>query len=149
MARGDLFVFDDALAYMLDGGWEAADEIWIGLVTDDPVNVNDDVPAYVVGGTTNYAAVVAGGNYALGGFLLATWGNMIVEVGGVMTFDDTDASVTWDQDPANPDTAEWAIIYNDTQANFAIAAIDLDGPIIMTAGDLTITWNGSGIFTIS
>jgi len=149
MARGDLFVFDEALAYMLDGGWETADEIWIGIVTDDPVNVDDAVPAYAAGGTTNYTAIATAGNYAAGGFLLAAWGAMCIEAGGTLTFDDTDASVTWDQDGANPQDGEWAVIYNDTQANYCIAAIDLDGPIDMQAGDLTITWNASGIFTIS
>ena len=27
MARGDVTVFEEALAYMIDGGWEAADDI--------------------------------------------------------------------------------------------------------------------------
>ena len=149
MARGDLFVFDEALAYMIDGGWEPADEIWIGIVTNDPVNVTDAVPAYAAGGTTNYAAIATAGTYAAGGLLLDTLANMVVEAAGVMTFNDTGASVTWAQAALNPATAMFAIIYNDTQANYAIAMIDLDGPIDMTAGDLTITWNGSGIFTIT
>ena len=53
MARGDLTVFEEAKATMLDGGWEAADEIWIGLVTDVCV-VSDANPHYAAGGTTNY-----------------------------------------------------------------------------------------------
>ena len=27
MARGDLIVFNEALAFMLDGGWESTDDI--------------------------------------------------------------------------------------------------------------------------
>jgi hypothetical protein len=51
MARGDVSVFGEAKA-TIDGGWEAADEIWLGLVTNDPaVVVSDAVPAYAAGGT--------------------------------------------------------------------------------------------------
>ncbi len=148
MARGDLIVFEEAKGYMLDGGWEAADEIWIGLVTDTCL-VADAVPAYGAGGTTNYTAIATAGNYAAGGLLLDTLANMVIEAAGVMTFDDTGASVTWAQHGSNPQDADHAVIYNDTQANYCIAMIDLDGPIDMQAGGLTITWNASGIFTIT
>lgn len=148
MARGDLEVFEEAMGYMFDGGWEGTDEIWIGLVTSTPL-VADPLPAYAAGGTTNYTAIATAGEYAAGGLLLDTWANMIVEAAGVVTFDDTGASVTWAQNAASPQTAEYAVIYNDTQSNYCIAFIDLDGPIDMQAGDLTITWNASGIFTVT
>ena len=149
MARGDLTVFEEAKAYIIDGGWEAADQIWLGLVTNSPaVVVSDAVPAYGSGGTTNYTAIATAGNYAAGGELLDTLGNMVVEAAGVMTFDDTGASVTWAQHASNPQTAMFGIIYHNT-SKLAIAMIDLAGPIDMQAGDLTITWNGSGIFTIT
>ena len=149
MARGDLSVFEEAKAYLVDGGWEAADEIWVGLVTNSPaVVVSDAVPAYASGGTTNYTAIATAGNYAAGGELLDTLGNMVTEAAGVMTFDDTGASVTWAQHASNPQTAMFAIVYHKT-TNKAIAMIDLAGPIDMRAGDLTITWNASGLFTIT
>ena len=147
MALGDLTVFEEAKAYMLDGGWEAADEIWIGIVTDVCV-VSDPVPAYAAGGTTNYTAIATAGNYAAGGLLLDTLGNMVTEAAGVMTFNDTGASVTWAQNGASPQNGDHAVIYHKT-TGLCIAMIDLDGPIDMQAGDLTITWNGSGIFTIT
>lgn len=147
MARGDLIVFEEAKAFMLDTDLLAADEIWIGLVTDVCL-VDDPLPAYAAGGTTNYTAIATAGNYAAGGLLLDTIANMVVEAGGVMTFDDTGASVTWAQDGANPQNADHAVIYNKT-TGLAYVMIDLDGPIDMQAGDLTITWNGSGIFTIT
>ena len=147
MARGDLTVFEEAKAYMIDGGWEAADEIWIGLVTDVCV-VSDPLPAYGAGGTTNYTAIATAGEYAAGGLLLDTLANMVTEAGGVMTFDDTGASVTWAQNGASPQNADHAVIYHKT-TGLCIAMIDLDGPIDMQAGDLTITWHGSGIFTIT
>ena len=50
----------------------------------------------------------------------------------------------------NPANAYYAIIYNYTDAaKDALAFVDLNGPIDMTAGDLTITWNASGLFTIT
>lgn len=148
MARGDLLVFEEAKAYMIDGGWEPADEIWVGLVTSTPA-AGDAVPAYAAGGTTNYTAIATAGAYGAGGLLLDTLANCVVEAAGVMTFDDTGASVTWAQNGASPQDAEFAVIYNDDQLNYCIAFIDLDGPIDMQAGDLTITWNGSGMFTIT
>ena len=147
MARGDVTVFEEAKATIIKGGWEPADEIWIGIVTDVCVG-SDAVPAYAAGGTTNYTAIATAGNYAAGGLLLDTLANMVVEAGGTMTFNDTGASVTWAQDGANPQNGDHAVIYHKT-TGLCIAMIDLDGPIDMQAGDLTITWHGSGIFTIT
>jgi len=147
MARGDVTVFEEAKATIIEGGWEPADEIWIGIVTDVCV-ASDAVPAYAAGGTTNYTAIATAGNYAAGGLLLDTLANMVTEAGGVMTFDDTGASVTWAQDGANPQNGDHAVIYHKT-SGLCIVMIDLDGPIDMQAGDLTITWHGSGIFTIT
>ena len=147
MARGDLTVFEEAKATLLEGGWEPADEIWIGLVTDVCV-VSDAVPAYAAGGTTNYTAIATAGNYAAGGLVLDTLANMVTEADGVMTFDDTGSSVSWAQDGSNPQNADHAVIYHKT-SGLCIAMIDLDGPVDMQAGDLTITWNASGMFTIT
>ena len=147
MARGTLSVFEEAMAYLIDGGWEAADEIWVGLVTDVCV-VSDPVPAYAAGGTTNYTAIATAGECAAGGLLLDTLGNMVVEAAAVVTFDDTGASVTWAKNASNPQNADHAVIYHKT-TGLCIAMIDLDGPIDMQAGDLTITWHASGIFTIT
>jgi len=149
MARGDLATFEEARAYMIDGGWEAADEIWLGLVTNSPVPAaSDPVPAYASGGTTNYTAIATAGAYSAGGELLDTLGNMITEVGGTVTFDDTGASVTWAKNASSPQNAYYAIVYHNT-SGLAIAFIDLAGPIDMQAGDLTITWHANGIFQIS
>jgi len=147
MARGDLIVFEEAKAYMFDTDHLAADEVWIGLVTDVCV-VSDPVPAYGAGGTTNYTPIATAGEYAAGGLLLDTLANMVTEAAGVMTFNDTGASVTWAQNGASPQNADHAVIYNHT-TKLCYIMIDLDGPIDMQAGDLTITWHGSGMFTIT
>ena len=146
MARGDLIVFEESKKEMIMGGWEAADEIWIGLVTDVCL-VADADPHYAAGGTTNYTAIATAGNYAAGGLLLNTLTAMLAEAAGTVTFDDTDASVTWAQDGANPQNGDHAVVYHKTTGH-CIAMIDLDGPIDMQAGDLTITWHASGIFTL-
>jgi hypothetical protein len=63
---------------------------------------------------------------------------------------DSDTNPTWAQHASNDVDAYWGIIYNDTDGtDRAIAFVDLGGPVDMGAGDLTITWNASGIFTIS
>jgi len=146
MAQGDITVFDEAKAKMLDGGWGASDQIYIALVTNSPA------PAASTATPTlgDFTEVSAGGNYSAGGSLLDTIANMVTEASGTMTFDDTGSSVTWSQSSSNPANARYAIIYNNTQSgNSAIAFVDLGSSIDMTAGDLTITWNASGIFTIA
>jgi len=145
MARGDLTVFEESKKELIMGGWEPADEIWIGLVTDVCV-VSDADPHYSAGGTTNYTPIATAGEYAAGGLLLDTLTNMLAEADGTVTFDDTGASVTWAQNGTSPQNADHAVIYHKTTGH-CIAMIDLDGPVDMQAGDLTITWHASGIFT--
>jgi len=146
MARGDLITFEESKKEIIMGGWEPADEIWIGLVTDECA-VDDADPHYAAGGTTNYTAIATAGEYAAGGLLLDTLTNMLAEAAGTVTFDDTGASVTWAQDGSNPQNADHAVIYHKTTGH-CIAMIDLDGPVDMQAGPLVITWHASGIFTI-
>ena len=152
MAAGDLAVFDEAFAYMLDGDFGSADSIKLALITNAVVPTSADaVPGMNVGATTTYTEVSAGGNYTAKGEVLDTIANMVVEAARTMTFDDTGANVVWLQDGANPTDARYAIIYNssDTGLERAIAWIDLGAIVDLTAGDLTITWNASGIFTIT
>jgi hypothetical protein len=66
-----------------------------------------------------------------------------------MTFDSA-TNPTWAQNAGNDVDAYWGIIYNYTDAGKdALAFVDLGGPVDMSAGDLTITWSASGIFTIT
>lgn len=146
MAQGDITVFDEAKAKMIDGGWGASDQIWLGLIDASPA------PAASTATPTfgDFSQVAVGGNYASGGVLLDTLANMVTEASGTMTFDDTGASVVWSQHASNPTDARYGIIYNKTQStSSAIAFIDLGAVVNMTQGDLTITWHASGIFTIA
>lgn len=145
MAQGDMVVFDEAKAYMIDGGWEAADDIKCAVL--------DNTATPAAGDTTpalgDYTEVGAAGTYVAGGTSLGSLGTLVAEAAGTMTFDSA-TNPTWAQDASNDVDAYWGLIYNDTDVGkLAIAFVDLGGPVDMTAGDLTITWNASGIYTIA
>jgi len=151
MARGDLTVFEEAKATIIKGGWEPADEIWIGIVTNVCL-VDDPEPGYGAFGTTQYTPIATAGTYAAGGLLLDTLGDLVTEAAGVMKFDTNGGSdnefPTWVLNGANPQNGDHAVIYHKT-SGLCIAMIDLDGPIDMQASTLMITFHGSGIFTIT
>jgi polygalacturonase len=145
MAQGDVVIFDEAKAYMIDGGWEPADVIKCAIL-DDTVTpaAGDTTPAL-----GDYNEVGVAGTYVAGGTSLGSLGTLVTEAGGTMTFDST-TNPSWAKDASNDADAFWGLIYNDTDAgDLAIGFVDLGGPVDMTAGDLTITWNASGIFTIA
>ena len=146
MAIGDVTVYEEAKAYMIDGGWEGTDNMKIALITTLPTAA-DATPAL-----SDYTECTPGGNYvavtAVAGETLDTLANCVTETGGTMTFDDTGASVSWAQNGSNPTDARAAVIVNADQSNQALAFVDLGSAINMQNGDLTITWNASGIFTI-
>lgn len=144
MARGDLTVFNVAKAKMLDGDWASTDHIYCGICT------NATPPTSATASATYgvFTEVATAGTYSAGGTDLGTIADLVTQTNGKMTFDST-TNPTWAQNASNGTNAYWAIIYNYTDAaKDALAFVDLGGPVDMTAGDLTITWNGSGLFTI-
>jgi len=148
MAAGTVTWFNAAKAIDYFAGWAGSDTIKVALVNSTATPA-DTTATPALG---DFTQVTAGGNYAAGGETLDTWAAMWDDptAGGTATFDDTGASVTWAQNAGNPTDARWAIIYNDTQAGDpAVAFVDLGAVIDMTAGDLTITWNASGIATVA
>lgn len=141
MAVGDITVFEEAKAFMIDGGWEAADNMAINLLLATSTPTASDAAPDI--GDYNLATTTEGEQ------VLNTLANCVVESGGTMTFDDTDASVVWVQGGGNSTTCRWAVIFNTTQAgNEAICFVDLGSNRDLSAGSITITWNASGIFTI-
>jgi hypothetical protein len=146
MARGDVVVFDEAKAKMVAGGWVGTDDFWVGLVTSAVTPAAaDTTPVY-----TDYTEVTPGGNYSAGGKILDSLADLVTEAAGTMTFGDILTTSAWLQDPANPTDAAFAVVYNYTDAGKdAVAFVDLAGPVNMTLGDLTITWNAAGIFTVA
>jgi hypothetical protein len=146
MAAGDLSVFEEAMAYMIDGGWEAADEIWIALITDAVVPADGDTAPELA----DYTEVTAGGNYSAGGQLLATLGDMVTEAAGVVIVDDTGATTAWAADGSNPTDARYALVYNATQTGDPVWFwIDLGATFDLSAADLTLTWHANGAFRIT
>ena len=143
MAVGDITVFEEAKAYMIDGGWEAADSIEILLITDTPTAADGPDPKIA-----DYAAATT----TEGALVLDTLTNMVTEAAGTMTFDDTGASVVWAQGGGNSSAVLFAVVYNQTattpSTDPVICFIDLGGARDLSAGSITITWNASGIFTI-
>ena len=145
MATGDLIVFEEAKATMLDGDWAASDDFYCAICNNTPAPTAADA-APVIG---DYTQVGAAGTYTTNGTNLGALSVLVAEAGGTMTFDSA-TNPTWAQDGSNALDATWAIIYNFTDAGKdALAFIDLGGPVDMSAGALTVTFNASGLFTIA
>lgn len=145
MAVNDLTWFEEAKAVMLDGGWEAADDIKCAICD----NTVAPTAATATPSLDDFTEVGAAGSYTTGGTSLGTWGALVTEAGGTVTIDST-TNPTWAQNASNDTDAYWAIVYNDTQVgNDALCFIDLGGPVDMTAGSLTVTWNASGLATLT
>lgn len=145
MARGDVVVFNEAKAKMLDGDWASTDHFYCAICD----NTTTPVAATGTPVIGDFTQVGAGGTYVNNGTDLGALSALVVEVAGVMTFDSA-TNPTWAQNVGNDVDAFWGIIYNFTDAGKdAVAFVDLGGPVDMTAGDLTITWNVAGIFTIT
>jgi len=145
MALGDITFFQEANAKMLDGDWASTDDFWCGLVTNAvPPTAGFSGPNY-----GDFTEVTPGGNYAAGGQVLDSLADLVAQSGAVMTFDSA-VNPTWAKHASNPTDAYWAIVYNYTDAaKDCLLFVDLDGPVDMTAGSLTITWHTSGLFTIT
>jgi len=145
MARGDVTIFQEAMAKMLDGDWASTDHFYCAIC-DDTTSPAADTGTPTLG---DFTEVGSGGTYVAGGTDLGTLADLVAQSAGTMTFDST-TNPTWAQDASNDTDAYWAIVYNYTDAGKdALLFVDLGGPVDMTAGDLTVTWNASGLFTIS
>lgn len=145
MARGDVTVFNEAKGKMLDGNWASTDNFYIAIC-DNTAAPAASTATPVIG---DFTQVGASGSYSSGGTDLGALASLVTTSGATMTFDSA-TNPTWAQNSSNDSDAYWGIIYNFTDAGKdAVAFVDLGGPVDMSAGDLTITWNASGIFTIT
>lgn len=145
MARGDIVFFEEALDDAFFTGWAAADDIKCAILDNTATpTAADATPAL-----GDYTEVGTAGTYSAGGTSIGAWGTLSVEAGGTLTFD-SGTNPTWAANGSNDNDAYWALLYNDTQAGDpAFAFVDLGGPVDMSAGVLTVTFNASGIFTIT
>ena len=145
MAQGDLTVFEEFRLYIGDGSHDLnSDSFKVALITTLPT---------AAAATPDLAdfTEVSGTNYTAGGESSAA---TYTEAGGTATFDLAD--VSWTQHASGPTNIVAALIYNTTHAgtNDAVAFIDMttDGgstPISLADGDISITFNASGVFTLA
>jgi len=145
MARGDITVFDEAKATMIEGDWASTDDFYCAIL-DNTTTPTAATATPVFG---DFTEVGAAGTYVANGTNLGALSVLVTEAAGVMTFDST-TNPSWAQNASNDVDAYWGLIYNFTDAGKdAVAFVDLGGPVDMTAGDLTINWPAGGIFTIT
>lgn len=151
MAQGDVVVYNQFKEGLGDGLHDLSSaSCWVALVTNAATQsaaVAD--PRWGSGGSTNLSSnqVSVGGNYATGG-VSASPSDPWTRSGATCTFDLT--NITWSQNASNPKSATWAVGYNNSDSGKrAIFSVDLGGLFDMTTGDLVITWNASGVFTLA
>ena len=145
MAAGDIVWFEEARTLDYFAGWAASDDIKVAICD----NTAAPTAAQATPALGDFTEVGTGGTYSAGGTSLGNWGTVWSEAGGTGTMDST-TNPSWAQDASNDTDAYWGIIYNDTQSGDpAIAYVDLGGPVDMSAGSLTLTWNASGIATLT
>lgn len=145
MAVGDVTVFEESKAYLLNGDFLAADDIKVAICD----NTLAPTAALATPTLGDFTEVGTAGSYVAGGVSIGALSTLVSEAGGVMTFDSA-TNPSWVQNGSNDVDAHWGIIYNDTEVtDKAIAYVELGGPVNMATGSLTITWAGAGIFTIT
>lgn len=145
MARGDLTVFEEFSLQLGDGEHDfQTDTLKLGIIDNtSPPTGADVTPAW---GDYSANEVSTAGGYPAGGITLTNV--TYTEAGGLATLDADDVSIL--QNALGFTDGFWAIIYNDTNAtDLAICFLDLGGPVSEAAGPITITWNASGIATVT
>ncbi len=155
MAQGDVEVFSAAKLRMGDGDFNLSvgpfKVMLLKTSFTDPTE-NDSDPGYAVGRSQDWSAaageVTPGGNYSDGGIAIdATITDNWTLSGNVAKFDGDD--ISWLQNASNPTDAEQAACYGPTSLFAGLFWVDLGGAFDMTTGDLSITWNAAGIFTLT
>ena len=149
MAKGDLTIFEE---FANDIGLEKlnlnTDTFRLGLITTAAASVaaSTATPTW----SDFSASEVSGSGYSAGGATVAS--TSYVEASGVGTLDGND--VTWSQNASGFTNARTAILYDDTPASAAskcaVCAVDLGSTnVSLQDGDVTVSWNASGILTIT
>ena len=147
MAVGDLFWFDIAtkLGFPDSSAFSSGDTMSCALIED--ASITSTSTAHGLGDFTE-ANSTGSATYPANGSTLDVWGDMWSYSGKVATFDTT-TNPTWSQDSDNSTDVTYALVCNITETGKrALCAVEL-GNVDMTAGDLTITWNASGIATVT
>jgi len=146
MATGDVTVFNTAKEWLMDGTFDLDGDTIKLAICDNTVAPTATTATPALG---DFTEVGVAGTYVAGGATCTcTW----VESAGTVTFDSS-TNPTWAQDASNDTDAYWGILYADNVtvpvADAAIAYVELGGPVDMSAGSLTVTFNASGVFTLA
>lgn len=160
MAQGTFALFHEFSESIGDGRIDLdTDTFKAGLVTlqvggTPTIAATDAVPTWGAGGSTNLASseVTPGGGYTAGGIALTgvTWG----QTSGTATFDDTVNLLWTSSGSGDPATIKTLVLYSDTATNkdcvgFMDMTTDGTTAISLLSGNISVTWNASGIFTLS
>ena len=149
MAQGDLTLFNEFSLETLSATHNlaaAGNTVKVALITTLPT-------ASQTSPTLTDFTQVSGAGYTAGGEEITT-GQAVTNVSGATYKWDSSVNPSWTQNGAGPTNIIGALIYNDTDASDkAVGFIDMttDGgttPISLQAGNVSITWNASGILTL-
>ena len=145
MAAGDFQVFDQFAIHIGEKAINLeTDDIKLALITS---TLAPNRTATAVWGTYS-ANEVSGTGYTAGGASLS--GPELILASNVATFDDDDSDITWSQNGAGFTDARYGILYSDTATtDEAIGFLDLGADVGNVAGDLVVSFNASGILTIT
>ena len=145
MARGDLKIFDE---FGLNVGSTRHDfpndTLKLGIITT--VAAPAATQAEPKWGTYSGNEVATNAAYSAGGPTIAnsSWS----QSSNVAKLDGDDVVIS--QNSSGSTAAAWGIIYNDTHSSdAAIGFVDLGAPVSQVDGDITVSWNASGILTIT
>lgn len=149
MARGDVTIFDEAKLAIANGEINlGTDVINLGIIDNSSApTAGDALPHWGGTGTVNHSTneVGTGGGYT--GPVDITVASS--EAAGTVTIDPTN-NPTFSQNGSGATDMFWGIIYDNTiSSKRAIAFVEMAGPVSVVAGDVTFTWNASGLFTMA
>jgi len=147
MATNDLTIFQEFADQLGEEKHNfSSDTLKLGLIDNTtPPTAADSSPTW-----SDYSGnqVGTGGGYPANGITLTgvTW----EEAAGEATLDDT-GNISLSQDASGFTDAYWGILYNDADAvnKYAIAFLELGGPVSEVAGDVAINWGDDGILTVT
>ncbi len=148
MAQGTFTLFEEFAKNIADGSHDLdGDTLAVILITALPA-ANTVTPD-----RADFTEVTAGGGYSAGGIVLT--GVTYAEAAGVATIDST-FNPLWTAAAGSPTDIVAALLVNNTHtgSNDAIGFVDMtaDGgttPISLVAGNITLNWNASGMFTLT
>lgn len=149
MAQGDFKWFDTFPEQLGDKLHDLENDVFkFALVnsTTTPTHTTAD-PRWGAGGTTNFSSnEVSGSGYTAGGIDVA----MSITRAAAVTTINGGTNPTWTQNGSGPTDIRWGILYNETSAaKYAIGWVDWGAVRSLVDGNISYTWNGSGMGTLT